>query len=115
IQTPTPGTLLKREGNFQVTGTGTPGNTIDVRTELIYATESNPTYEHKNSSAGNKATIDRSGNWTVTTSAPGYTEPDYVNARVVIAARERHREDQSLASHETLREVSIEVPPRREP
>ncbi|MGV8940714.1 MAG: hypothetical protein ACOH1P_04140 [Lysobacter sp.] len=115
IQTPTSGTLLKREPNIHITGTGTPGNQVQVSTQLFYAVESNPKYEHKNPGSSWKGTIDKNGKWDTHLGYGGFTASDYVNPRVRIVAKEVHRESASLVSHETIREVPVEVPAKREP
>lgn len=115
IHTPTSGTLLKREPNIHITGTGTPGNRVHVATRLFYALESNPGYEHKNNGSSTTVDVDKSGKWQVHLGYGGFTEPGYVNARARIVAKEIHREKDSLVSHETIREVPVEVPAKRAP
>lgn len=115
IQTPTSGTLLKREPNIHITGTGTPGNQVHVSTQLFYALENEPSHERKNNGSSWKGDIDKNGKWQTHLGYGGFTEPGYVNARVRIVAKEIHREKDSLVSHEAIREVPVEVPAKREP
>lgn len=115
IQTPTSGTLLRREPNIHITGTGTPGNQVHVSTQLFYAMESSPSHERKNGGISQKVTVEKNGTWQTYLGYGGFTEPTYVNARVRIVAKETHREKSSLVSHETIREVPVEVPAKRAP
>ncbi len=112
ILTPSSSSLLQREPNFSITGTGTPGNQIHVSTRLHFAMENRPTYEFSPYGQSDKVTVDKSGKWGTVLGYGGFTEPGYVNARVRITVTESHRENHSLVSPEVVREVPVEVPPK---
>lgn len=112
IQTPTSSTILPADKQFVINGTGTPGNRVRVATELLYALDTRPAYEFKSNSASTTVTVGSNGAWQA--SAPsGRTRDNYVNARNRITATELHRENNSLASNATIRDVPVEVPAKR--
>lgn len=114
IQTPGTSTPLAHRTQFDATGTGTPGNRVQLTSVLLYALEGRPTYEHRDNTGSATPTVGADGKWRARLNA-GNAEANYVNARVRVTAKEIHRENSALVSPEAVIEVPVEVPEKRAP